>query len=408
MNIAYQLCLDATWQLEQQHGGAKGYISIAQKGKHWQESYYTPEQLPALINGVDVYNSQNTFWFPSRKTVNIKQLRSLFVDIDCYRMGLTTDQVLWQLEQDFFGSILPVPNLVILSGRGLVVVWHIKPAPAAALPLWQFAEDWTCKQLEYLGADTAATDAARVFRLAGTVNSKNGVTVQVLECHNHKLDLKDWQRDWLPTKKVQPVKTKTSVTGKITNLYSTYSLHYSRMQDIKILVAIRNGQCEGHREVILFLYRYYSLLYCKDTKEALEAVLELNKRFNNPLPWREAVHNTRSAEHVIDNGKKYNYSNKKLIKLLEIAPEEQRHLKTIICTDEKYRRNNEKREKARRQAGKSCRDEYLTQQEQVTQDRIQAIQALLKERPGIKQKEIAENLGITPARVCRLMAIIKN
>ena len=87
---------------------------------------------------------------------------------------------------------------------------------------------------------------------------------------------------------------------------------------------------------------------------------------------------------------------------MDITPEEQRQLKTIIDTAEKYRRSNEKREKARRNAGKASRDEYLTQQEQATQNRIQAVQAVIKEHPHLTQREIAQALGISIPRLKQL------
>ena len=192
-SIAYQLCLDPSWQLEQQHKDAKGCVIIAQKDNGWHESGFSADQLQSAVASIDrtadTFASQNSFFYPVRRTDNVQQLRSLFVDLDCYRNALTPEQALWQLEQDFFGSILPLPNLVVMTGRGLALTWYLKPAPADALPLWQFAEDWICKQLEHLGADSAATDAARVLRLTGTVNTKNGVVVQAMQCHVGRLDL---------------------------------------------------------------------------------------------------------------------------------------------------------------------------------------------------------------------------
>ena len=38
----------------------------------------------------------------------------------------------------------------------------------------------------------------------------------------------------------------------------------------------------------------------------------------------------------------YKYQNQTLIEQLEITPEEERHMKTLISTTEKYRRRNEK------------------------------------------------------------------
>lgn len=397
----YQLCLDAGWQLQAQHTGAKGYITVAEKTAKWSQKHYKSGDLPSVVNGVDVYSSQNTFMFPVRKTIYVQQLRSFYIDLDCYKMGLTPDQVLWQLETDHFNSTMPTPNYVILSGRGLALVWLIRPAPAAALPLWQFTQDWLCKQLAHLGADPVATDAARVLRLAGTINSKNNAVVQVLQCHDRKLDIKDWKRDWLPEKKVKP--ERRIFKGKITRLFSTYTLHYERMRDIKTLVNIRAGRCDGHRELILFLFRYYGLLYLKNSKAALEAVLDLNNRFISPLPWREAIRATKSAETILGRGKKYNYTNATLIELLGITSREQEFLTTIIDTAEKYRRNNEKREKARRTAGQATREDYLARQDKVTQERLQAVKDVLQNNPSIKVKELANELNVSRQHAYRLL-----
>ena len=43
----------------------------------------------------------------------------------------------------------------------------------------------------------------------------------------------------------------------------------------------------------------------------------------------------------------YRYSNQKLIEQLEITPDEERHMRTLISTSEKYRRNKERRSEAR-------------------------------------------------------------
>ena len=43
----------------------------------------------------------------------------------------------------------------------------------------------------------------------------------------------------------------------------------------------------------------------------------------------------------------YKYQNQTLIEQLEITPDEERHMKTLISTTEKYRRNNDRRREAR-------------------------------------------------------------
>lgn len=40
---------------------------------------------------------------------------------------------------------------------------------------------------------------------------------------------------------------------------------------------------KGHRELILFLYRYYLCSFYDDAEKALNDVLELNSQFINPI-----------------------------------------------------------------------------------------------------------------------------
>ena len=103
--------------------------------------------------------------------------------------------------------------------------------------------------------------------------------------------------------------------------------------------------------------------------------------FRQPLSDREVERDTRSAEKYYAE-KKYKYSNDRLIEMLEITEQEQRKLKTIISTKEKYRRNNERRT-PRNENG-------LTKREQQKQDLIKSVKDLKIQ--GLTQKEVAEKL----------------
>lgn len=70
------------------------------------------------------------------------------------------------------------------------------------------------------GADANELDTTRVLSILGTINSK---------CR--------------PKKRV--------------SLFTEYSLYYSRIMDISKVCELRKYDIEGHREVILLLYRYF-------------------------------------------------------------------------------------------------------------------------------------------------------
>ena len=79
--------------------------------------------------------------------------------------------------------------------------------------------------------------------------------------------------------------------------------------------------------------------------------------------------------------------------MLDITEEEERHLKTIIGTNERYRRSNNKRT-PRNENG-------LTKRQQQKQDNIKAVKELA--RQGFKQVEIAKQLGLNQSNVSRIL-----
>jgi hypothetical protein len=266
-------------------------------------------------------------------------------------------------------------------------------------------------QFKAMGGDLKATDAARVFRIAGSINSKSGEAVSVQYRHSHRYTLRQIQHDYLP--ELEPRRKTGSRPAKVTKLYRVYTLHWARRNDLIKLVEIRGYNVEGYRETICFLYRYWSCCYTKDPEQALEETLDLNQSFMHPLPEREVLKATRSAEKAwaaSDNkeanerakekgypGAGYNISNDKLISWLDITEEEQRQLSTIIGTRIKYDRNNVRRAQERRAAGKQTRTEY----EAAAADRRS--QAVKLREEGMSLRDIGKALGISHMQIKRML-----
>lgn len=129
--------------------------------------------------------------------------------------------------------------------------------------------------LKQFGADANALDPTRVLRIVGTMNSKSGTSVKVLDEYDYEYSLREIQEEYLP--EISPKKTKSKGRPKkMVSLFTEYSLYYARLMDISKICELRNYDVEGHREVILFLYRYYSACFTEDAEEALRRALELN------------------------------------------------------------------------------------------------------------------------------------
>ena len=188
---------------------------------------------------------------------------------------------------------------------------------------------------------------------------------------------------------------------------------------------MRNGFCrnndgvlvqKGSREKLVFLYRYWSCCYISDSKVALENTLEFNSKFDLPLTEAEVESATKSAEEGYKawleyqeknkdklknlpkksefNG--YNYSNERLIKMLNITEEEMEELITIISKDEKRRRD---REKKRIERAKRREKEGLTAKQRELKELREEIKKLRKE--GYSIRMIGKKLGVSASKVQR-------
>ncbi|WP_096203136.1 replication protein [Bacillus sp. FJAT-45350] len=411
------------------HHEADGWITLAKKCKKgsWRQYHYKPEELSSVLKeweGEDVFFSQNSFFKPQRRLENIRQLRSIYVDIDCHQLDFDPEWVYGKLTLEVFGTTLPYPNHVIFSGRGLVCVWLIEPVPKRALPLWQAVQSYFFEQLKYVGADPMSTDATRVFRIAGTRNSKNGREVRLHICHDHRSTLRELQEEYLP-ELLSP--NRTSKEAKVYCLTNLYNLHYNRLLDIEKLAELRNYDMKGYRELFCFLYRYWSCCFTQDTNESLKRTLEINLAFTSPLPEKEVVRATLSAEKAWQArhdetaniiafekgypGAGYNLKNTTIIEWFNITSEEQQHLKTIIDNEEKQRRKKQRdkeyQENNRRNRGDLEREVYLKNRSDKAHEHLHTLRELLAQNPTITKRVLASILGLSIPRIKQLKQSLK-
>ena len=118
--------------------------------------------------------------------------------------------------------------------------------------------------------------------------------------------------------------------------------------------------------------------------------------YSSLIDYEEGIRS--GADQKVSKGMRdkegYWYKNEALIERLGITEAEQRHLKTIIGTQEKYRRNNERRVQARRnENGLTKKQQKLKNEEiKVKEYRMQ----------GLSMKKIADIMGISKAKVVKL------
>lgn len=374
------------------HGESQGWITKAEINKNKEFSqwhYLVGDLLKQDFDKENIYISMSTFYKPMRRIETIKEIGSLFIDLDTYNTKFTKTQILMNLEENYFNRSIPIPNLIIDSGRGLTLVWSIEKVPHKALPLWKAVQEYLYSQLKEFGADRKALDVTRILRVPGSINSKSGTRVTILEKYEYKYTLREIQSEFLPDLDENRPKKKGR-PKKVVYIHRERSLYQGRILDLVKLCELRNYDVKGQREIILFLYRYYLCYFYEDEQKALEDVLELNKEFIQPLSEKELIRATNSAEKVFKSkDKQYKYKNETLIELLEISEYEQIYMKIIIGKEEYKRRDREYQRK--KYLEKLKLDGKMTKKEELNVLR-EKIKALREE--GLKNKDIAECLNI--------------
>ncbi len=377
--------------IDRLHSNSRGWITrsvIDQSG--YRQRHYKYAELKGLdLTGENIYITPNTFYSTYRRLEYIKEINALFIDLDCYKSVFTKEQILMNLEDNYFNKNIPIPNYVIDSGRGMYLIWLINSVPSKALPLWKAVEEYLYNELKCFGADRQALDATRILRVPGSINSKSKTVVDIIDEYDYIYDLREIQKEFLP--ELKPTEKKRGRPKKINYIFRERSLYYSRIQDIIKLCELRKYDLKGHREFILFLYRYYQCSFTEDTQKALEDVLSLNSTFRQPLNEREVIRATKSAEKCyLNKNKEYRYKNDTLINLLEITEKEQIHMLTIISNKEYKRRDNERNKRNYREKLKA--NGKLTKKERIklTREKIKNLRL-----EGFKNKEIMQMLGIS-------------
>lgn len=399
-----------------------GYIQLIRFEENRSLKIYSTE-----INGLrdiveelegekDTFITPNTMYKPFRSVENIRQFRSLYMDLD--KIEGDKHYITYKIFELAEKEEIPKPTMISDSGRGLHVYWRIKNAPYGALNTWQELQDMLYYKLKKYGADRKATDGARVLRLPNTINSKNNAICRVLyiddEIEYTMYDLREKYLSYNHKKIIAAAKKENNKV--ITNsFFNSYSLHIARAEDLITLCELRKYNVIGYRNMILHCFTYWKGIYIRDLEELENQVKELNNNFREPLKESEvraiircvpkAIEKFIAYEQGIRTGEQkrvtkgmrdkegYWYKNETLIERLEITEEEQSKLKTIIGTRIKYDRNNKKRNIARRN------EEGLTPREQKKQEKEKQIKDLINK--GFNMNQVAKELGVNRSTISR-------
>ena len=410
------------------HADRPGFFSLLIKpsGLTPRQSSYRvdllPQVLAALDPDIDSYMSQATFFRPNRRLVNLWHLPLCFVDLDTYKTAygkLHEEPLSLAVRQRLADVGIPPASLVIHSGRGVYLKWLLKsPLPQAALPRWNAVQRELVSRLAEFGSDPKARDASRVLRLVSTCNTKQPdpelrkVRVLWVEEADGEPLLHDFERladAVLPFTRKEaaadadkpPVRVIQFKRGgepeQQARRFSFETLHWDRVTDMRKLRELRVRIAKGGRETFVFLMlnelAQSGQVNAHNFQYETVALARECESFVKDSDWSRSTFSTlyrRVKEHMAGQYGRgqglYKYQNQTLIEQLEITPDEERHMKTLISTTEKYRRRNEKDREARGFAARRV-------------DRAKKIVELY--RAGLSLRQIAGVVGCGLATVSR-------
>lgn len=433
--------------------GIKGLICRSQINPDYRQGMY---RIGGLIkSGFDaednVYISLNTFYRDKRTVECLKRLNALYVDIDCYKLGLDKQSVLARLEDDYFEKIIPCPTFVIDSGRGLYLIWKLRNEDRNALPRWTKVQQYLTDALHELGADPACKDAARILRVPFTINTKSDTKVEILRFFDVTYKIRDIELEF---NLVCPKGSYKRADGNMTHPYNTATepmrkyasklasrsgadlpdfddykatqewiaqMHHATggdngtdqnssmkknkkishvlkgyCNDIETLFGMRQG-ADCKREIALFLYRLFNYELTQDRELALTRTLELNASFSCPFSEKYVIKATKSAERKIDKGDTYHYKRETIIEVLDITAEEMKELSYLVDEERRKERKKERNKKYYREHRKESKKENMAKRHDAVFDML---------KNGKSANEIMHELNISKATYYRVRAEI--
>ncbi len=409
------------------HAGGKGIVAISYKAeRRWNQTVYPVEVALALLDQYrgqdDVYLSTQRFR-GRRRISELLSMGALFADLDYYgRPQLAAEDPRRVLDLAL-GTLsmagVPAPSLAISSGRGMYLIWLHSPIPRAALPRWRACQERLKDLLAPLGADPKARDAARVLRVVGTRHRRAGVEVEALTTAREARPFDELADAILPYTRaeVRDLRVQRAHRRSQEPLwtppkdFTQASLWEARLSDLQALRGLRwfGEPMSDYRDRWLFLAGA-AMSWISPPEVLYRELHALAEEVGGWTPGRtdskmHAIFRT-AREHQagkraewdgVKLSPRYKFRNETIIDWLEITPEEERRLKTIISDDERRRRDRERDENRRREAGAMTRKDY---EGRARERRLGALE--LREK-GLSRAQIAAELGVSLSTVKRAL-----
>jgi hypothetical protein len=373
----------------------------------------------------NLYMSQAFFNRPMRAGAFVNYMTHSFSDLDFYRMpefaGLSPEAVSREVRRHCDATGTPQPSAIIASGRGLYPKWFWSdPIRREGIGDVVGVNRALAKRLSRFGADSKATDAARILRITGTWHTGAQRTVELLHLeqrdgHVITYDAEALARQVAPATIQEP--EADTILRPVSDLdrlarrdrtprhFSRESWHWAIVEDCYRLAASRwNGTVpEGWRDIFGFVIAcqlapiYHPSVLSREIRAAVSLILPPDYAQRDMISHCSTL--MRQAREAYQGRRwtlVYRYRKRDLIEMLEITPAEERDMRAIISDAEHPRRRQVRRADERRKAGAIERADY---EARAGARRTQLV--AMRER-GMTWRAIGAELGVSEGEARRL------
>lgn len=346
---------------------------------------------------IDSYFSINSFYNKKRRNTNIRHLNAIVLDLDYYDIPEFANLTPTQFYKKIKKHLPQIPTAVIDSGHGLYVIYTFKHCSYHMERLYKCCWKYFYKKFEKYGMDPKAMLTTQLIRIPGTINSKTGRRVSVLDYNDTAYTLQDFAAllPWTiaevkehrqhKMKKHKKKSEKKAIVKDITCRQPYFKDFYI---DCEKLIKMRNAnkQYDGYREELLYLVRERATWSGYSIHESVKIAQKLNQLFITPLSKVEVEKNCKPSD-----GRK-NSSIDTIIDKLRISTNEQLKLKIL------RRKALKKSLYAKRKQKHPLLNRTVTQQRLLER---RTYVCKLKNEQHLKNKDIADKLDVDKSTVTR-------
>lgn len=319
---------DETTKILQEY---RGRYLVEKKSEFYDRLYPIDEFLKAcqdLQGETDVFFSLNSFYRKKKLASEVRHINAFCLDFDFYKLKRYETYEPAAFYEVIRRHLELTPTAVVDSGRGLYVIYAFRHCSYHCDCLYHSVMKHFLKKFEKYGMDPCALNTTQVIRLPGTINSRTGRIVQVLELNDTEYTLQQlakqlpWSKEQVSVHKKEGKKKRKKVDWDLSKRRPYFDGYF---KDFKTLIRLRNmnHQYEGYRETLLWIAREKATWLGYTIDESVQLANRLNEQFHRPLTVEQVEKQCRPSS----NRAACNIDT--IIDRLQITAEEQQHMKVL-------------------------------------------------------------------------------